>query len=131
VRFVNTHTEAYDAATRDTQRDQLLAEVGEPGLPVVVVGDFNATPAHVGIPAPYVDAWTAAGGDPLGGCTYGHAADLSNPTAVMVDRIDYVWVRDAGVAGCVVRGTDPADRTPGGLWPSDHACVVAELVLGR
>ena len=26
-----------------------------------------------------------------------------------------------------VLGGDPDDRTPSGLWPSDHGCLVVEL----
>jgi hypothetical protein len=43
--------------------------------------------------------------------------------------------RAVGLAGGIeetqpdVVGADPADRTPSGLWPSDHAGVVAELRL--
>ncbi len=126
-RLVNTHTEAWDETVRNAQRDELLAAVGDPGRPVVVVGDFNATPDAVGMPGEYVDAWAVAGrgGD---GLTCGQIADLSGESALNV-RIDYVWVRDGRVLGCWVVGARPGDRTPSGLWPSDHAGVVAELTL--
>ncbi len=125
-RFVNTHTEAYDEQIRNAQRDELLAAVGTPGLPVVVVGDFNAVPGKVGMPADYVDAWVAGGGGG-DGHTCGQAADLANPDSALRMRIDYVWVRDVAVEACWVRGADAVDRVPTGLWPSDHACVVADL----
>ena len=64
VVVANTHTEAYDAATRDLQRDELVALLGDPGCPVVILGDFNATPDQVGMPLSYADAWTAAGPPP-------------------------------------------------------------------
>ena len=128
VLVANTHTEAYDVAVRDTQRDELLAALGEPGCPVVVLGDLNADPRHVGVPAPYRDAWLAAGGEPDGGLTSGQDADLANMESRLRDRIDYVFVRDVHVAGCRTVGDRQADRTsPGGLWPSDHAGVVARL----
>ena len=113
LRFVNTHIEAYDAQVRAAQRDELLAAVAEPDVPVVVVGDFNAGPADVGMPAPYVDAWLAAGNDPDGGLTCGQGADLSNPTSQLHERIDYVFVRDARVDGCWVVGDRSEDRTTG------------------
>lgn len=128
VRFVNTHTEAWNAEIRDAQRDELLAAIGEPGFPVVVLGDLNATPDRVGMPEEYVDAWSAAGdGGP--GATCGQAADLANAESSLVSRIDYVFVRGAAVTGCRVVGGEPGDRTAGGLWPSDHAGVVADLTL--
>jgi endonuclease/exonuclease/phosphatase family metal-dependent hydrolase len=128
-RFVTTHTEAYDEGIRNAQRDALLAAVGDPEVPVMLVGDFNAPPATVGMPASYLDAWLAAGNDPAAGLTCGQAADLANPESTLARRIDYVFVRDAPVLGCRVIGDQPADRTRGGLWPSDHAGVVAEVGL--
>ncbi|MGZ8738098.1 MAG: endonuclease/exonuclease/phosphatase family protein [Nocardioides sp.] len=126
--IANTHTEAYDAATRDAQRDELLAVIGHPGCPVAVVGDFNAEPSQVGMPAPYVDAWTAAGRDPSAGHTCGQAPDLVNEGCDLRERIDYVFVRDAEVQDCRLVGDREEDRTtPGRLWPSDHAGVVARL----
>ncbi len=128
VVVANTHTEAYDAAVRDRQRDELLALLAGVDGPVVLVGDLNATPELVGVPAPYVDAWLVAGADPHGGHTCGQAADLANPVATLGERIDYVFVRDADVGECRVVGADAGDRTsPGRLWPSDHAGVVARL----
>ncbi len=124
-RFVNTHLEVYDAATREAQRDELLAATG--GGAVVVAGDLNATPEQVGMPADLTDAWCAAGdGGP--GHTCGQAADLGNEVSALSQRIDYVFVRGLRVIECRVVGAEPGDRTePGGLWPSDHAAVLATL----
>lgn len=128
VVVANTHTEAYDAATRDAQRDELVALLDEPGGPVVVLGDFNATPREVGMPAPYADAWTEAGHDPDRGHTCCQAADLANDSSRLSERIDYVFVRDVDVLDCRVVGASEEDRTsPGRLWPSDHGGVVARL----
>jgi endonuclease/exonuclease/phosphatase family metal-dependent hydrolase len=128
LRFVNTHTEAWDEQVRNAQRDELIAAVGDPGRPVVVVGDFNAAPEQVGMPEEYVDAWVVAGrgGE---GLTCGQSADLTGDSGLDV-RIDYVWVRgDAEVTACWVVGHRPEDRTRSGLWPSDHAGVVAEIAF--
>jgi endonuclease/exonuclease/phosphatase family metal-dependent hydrolase len=130
VLFVNTHTEAWDAGTRDAQRDELLAKVGDPGCPVVLVGDLNASPDAVGLVEPYVDAWLVSGGDPEAGLTCGQDAGLANVASALADRIDYVFVRDVSVRSCQVVGDQPGDRTdPDRLWPSDHAGVVARLAL--
>ncbi len=129
--FADTHTEAYAAEPRDDQRAELVAALaGERRL--VLVGDFNATPERVGMPAELADAWVVAG-NPTDGpeaATCCQAGDLTNPESRLTDRIDYVWVRDATVESCVRVGADPADRTDDGLWPSDHAGVVATLRFG-
>jgi hypothetical protein len=125
VRFVNTHTEAYDGRVRDAQRDEVIAAACDVDVPVVLVGDLNATPDAVGVPAGWTDAWTQGKGD---GFTCGQAADLANETSTLRERIDYVWVRDGEVLSARVAGDRPEDRsTPHRLWPSDHACVVADL----
>lgn len=126
VRFVNTHLEAYDAPTRDAQRDELLGVAGDLEGPVILAGDFNADPRSVGMPAVYQDAWAVAGG-PGPGHTCGQAADLAHEDSRLGERIDYVWVRNATVLSCRLAGDRPEDRTVGGLWPSDHACVVADV----
>lgn len=128
VRVVNTHLEAYDDHVRDAQRGEVLAAIGDPGHPVAVIGDFNARPDAVRMAAPYVDAWLAAGGDPAGGFTCGQSAGLVNEQSALRERIDYVFVRDAAVIACRVVGDQPEDRSRrAGLWPSDHAGVVARL----
>jgi endonuclease/exonuclease/phosphatase family metal-dependent hydrolase len=129
-RFVDTHFEAFDERARDADRDELLALIGDTDVPVVVVGDFNSPPTTVGMPAEYADAWLAAGNDPAGGFTFGQAPDLSNTESGMRERIDYVFVRGANVVGCRVSGDAQSDRTGAArLWPSDHACLVAELSI--
>jgi endonuclease/exonuclease/phosphatase family metal-dependent hydrolase len=127
-RFVNTHTEAWDGTVRDSQRDEVLAAEGDADTPLILVGDLNAEPAEVGMPGAFLDAWTEAG-DSGPGFTCGQRPDLANPTSALNQRIDYVWVRGADVAGCRVAGAAPEDRTSSGLWPSDHASVVADVRL--
>jgi endonuclease/exonuclease/phosphatase family metal-dependent hydrolase len=129
--FVDTHTEAYDDAARDIQRDELLGSLTEQAETVVIVGDFNAVPGSIGMPAGYVDAWIAAGNTSEGSeaATCGQAGDLRNEESTLRDRIDYVWVRGARVVSATRIGARPEERTADGLWPSDHAGVVAELEL--
>lgn len=108
--------------------------------PPVVVGDFNAAPesdeirrfgGHLTTPVVdnqvLLDAWLfAEAGDP------GFTWDRANPhVAALVEpstRIDYIHVvgRQAGpgrVRSVRRTGTAPV----GGVWPSDHAAVIAEL----
>jgi endonuclease/exonuclease/phosphatase family metal-dependent hydrolase len=124
--FVNTHTEAYAADSRNTQRDELLAAAAGWAGPLVVVGDFNATPADVGMPAEFVDAWVAQGSGP--GLTCCQAPDLGNPESLLHERIDYVWARGAEVEEVALLGEVPLEG-PDLRWPSDHAGVVARLAF--
>jgi endonuclease/exonuclease/phosphatase family metal-dependent hydrolase len=128
LRFLTTHTEAYDAGVRDAQRDELLAlEAGAGDVPVVLVGDLNARPEEVGLPPGWTDAWDAGTGP---GHTCGRSADLLDGAGALGERIDYVWLRGVGVRAARVVGDAPGDRTgPPRLWPSDHAGVVADLAL--
>jgi exonuclease III len=54
--------------------------------------------------------------------------DITSPTSMSGERIDIVFVR-GGVTpqAAEIVGVDPAKRTAAGLWPSDHAGVVATL----
>ncbi len=109
-------------------------------FPPVVCGDFNASPESEEIrmlkgltvcPVEglfFHDAWSVAGGDGSG-ITW----DNVNPYVVEKlepnRRIDYILVgwpeaRGAGhIVDCRVTGNEPI----GGVWPSDHHAVSAEL----
>ena len=97
--FVDTHTEAYDDASRDVQRDELLGSLTDGTETVVIVGDFNAVPGSMGMPAGFVDAWLAAGRPSEGpeAATCCQAGDLATRSRPLKERIDYVWVRGARV----------------------------------
>jgi endonuclease/exonuclease/phosphatase family metal-dependent hydrolase len=116
----------------------------ESGLPPVVTGDLNAVPESDEVrlleglltePAVpdllLVDAWRYA--DPADrGITWSranpHAAKTGEPDA----RIDYVLVgTPQGAGSALITGARVAgDRPRDGVWPSDHAAVVVDLVLG-
>lgn len=143
-RFVNTHLEAFHPLIRLQQAQELLAPegpVGSAGTPVVLVGDLNSGPE---LPVPenrlafqallgagLVDTWAVAHpGDP--GFTAGFNELLTDPSAegALEHRVDHVLVTpDIAVVGSRLVGTDPDDRTVSGMWPSDHAGVVATLAL--
>ena len=74
------------------------------------------------------DAWNKD--DP--GFTYGQDPDLLNPDSKLSYRIDLILYRggsnaDFNVENIELVGDKQADKTPSGLWPSDHAGVVATL----
>jgi len=130
-RFVTTHLEAFSPLVRNAQAAQLLAGPAATDLPVVVVGDVNSGPgSDLGaygtlLGGGFSDAWTGGPGQ-----TCCHVVDLHDPNPALTKRIDLVLIRGGfeTVAADVV-GEDPADRTASGLWPSDHAGVVATLRL--
>ena len=89
--------------------------------------------------AGFQDTWLARGGRPDEGLTCCQDVDLRNAESMLTRRLDYVWVRGSTghYGGPEVRGVrsevlgdQQSDRTvPDGLWPSDHAGVVADMVL--
>ncbi len=137
-RFVTTHLESFSPILQVIQGNELLLGPANTNLPIVMVGDFNsdAEPTGTGpdktptyqhlINAGFVDAWSQAGLGPVFTCC--QAADLRNEPSSLNERIDLVLFRgqftvtDADIVGEAV-----VDRTASGLWPSDHAGVVATL----
>ena len=53
---------------------------------------------------------------------------INNPVSNLITRVDYVLVRGPVQAShAVLVGADPSTRTALGLWPSDHAGLVATI----
>lgn len=137
LRFVTTHLEvASSRAARRVQAGQASELVTGPArteLPVVIAGDFNARP---GSPTyrklrdqGFADAWTSANPDGPPGNTCCHTVGLNDPASQPKKRIDLILTRGPVVARTAfVVGADPADFKRG-TWPSDHAGVVADLVI--
>jgi hypothetical protein len=129
-RFVNTHPEAFDDDVNAAQIAELLEAPLATSLPVVLVGDLNATPTSTSMAplfsAGFVDtAVSAASNDPGPTCCFNAAVTGGTLTS----RIDYVLYRGRFEPVAQRRvGHLPEDRI-GGLYPSDHAGVVADLVL--
>ncbi|MGD8762649.1 MAG: hypothetical protein PVG87_10115, partial [Desulfobacteraceae bacterium] len=149
VRFFNTHLEVklpdpyqpLSALIQSAQATELITLIGlqnyfdPPMGPVIVVGDINSSPEDetvvIGpftivppytqfVLSGYADVWTLRPGKPKGlTCCYDE--DLSI-TADLYERIDVIFssAEPDRVKANVV-GNDEADRTPSGLWPSDHA----------
>lgn len=110
-------------------------------VPPIVCGDFNADPESdeirmmtglTAVPVPklvFIDAWRAGGTGP------GPTWDNRNPFAAADHepdrRIDYVFVgypREGGI-GKVVHAERLGTEPVGGVWPSDHLGVVADIRL--
>jgi len=137
-RFLSTHLDGdclpYTTAIQQAQAAEILAGPGASPLPLVFVGDLNSASDGTGvtynslISAGFVDAWAEEGrGD---GFTCCQADDLLNSVSSLSQRIDLVLLRGAVTAvDAEVYGDRLQDRTPSGLWPSDHVGVVARFLL--
>jgi endonuclease/exonuclease/phosphatase family metal-dependent hydrolase len=134
-RLVNTHLDPTSPVVQVAQANELLAGPASTSLPLVFVGDYNSPADGTGsatygnlIAAGLQDSWTQVHpGEP--GYTSTQNADLMNPTSLLSERIDLVLHRGGLTAiSAELVGEDPADRTPSGLWPSDHAGIVATLI---
>lgn len=132
-RFATTHLDPAADPLRLAQAAEFLSGPGATWLPLVWLGDFNATPGS----SPYAaitaagleDAW--AGKYPgAPGFTWGHAEDLRNPLPTLDRRIDHVFTRGPfEVEEAELVGDELGDRLASGMWPSDHAGVVVTLEL--
>jgi endonuclease/exonuclease/phosphatase family metal-dependent hydrolase len=137
-RFATTHLEADDEDIRSLQAFDMIAGAANTTLPLVFVGDFNVTAPVPSDPtygrfltAGFVDAWTRKRPSDQG-FTCCQAPNLLNPTSLLNQRIDLVLFRGAfHVDDIRLVGEKPSDKTPSGLWPSDHAGVVATLRIPR
>jgi hypothetical protein len=112
--------------------------------PVVLMGDLNDQPGsplyNVLTGAAFTDVWPLLHEGETGN-TCCHEYDLANATAAFTKRIDYIFVRGMQHPGSdypsslmTLVGDDPADRVTGPaypIWPSDHAGLVATMLVVR
>lgn len=140
LRFIVTHLESAATPLTIAQAGEVLAGPANTRLPVIVAGDMNSNasdPSDPGYPAygsfvgsgGFEDAWVAANGS-LSGFTCCQSETLKNAASHLNQRIDFLLVRGGLQTGSgELWGEEPGDRTPDGLWPSDHAGVSADFVL--
>jgi endonuclease/exonuclease/phosphatase family metal-dependent hydrolase len=152
IKVVNTHLEPqYTApafipanAIQAAQAAELMAILGGEAGPVLLLGDFNSAPGvdnGLPLPTPYeiitgagfIDAWTLRRGPARPGFTCCQDSGLMNRRSALDQRIDIVWFRSGAgephLAWARTAGDRHADKTPSGLWPSDHAGTAARLLL--
>lgn len=149
---VTVHTEGTDLTAYGIDYHQLHAqqmqdvvdEVDKYDAPAVVFGDLNdgegSLMYDVMTGAGFADAWRSLRPG-VSGNTFGHLSDLSDDGpgfGLFTQRIDFVWTRGLGHAARDVNGTItrygmlPSDQVAGPdgmIWPSDHAGLVATLLL--
>jgi endonuclease/exonuclease/phosphatase family metal-dependent hydrolase len=127
--YFNTHFDHVGEISRRESARLLLSKVEQvagPQGPVILTGDFNATPDSepVGIlmgEGGFSDARTRSQTAPRGPDSTWNAFRAVEPGR----RIDFVFVRGA----VAVWSHEIVDRTFDGRFPSDHLPVVAELGL--
>ena len=138
-RVVNTHLEAFEesdtmASVRVEQTEELVASLGAETLPIILLGDFNTNAPdgaayQILLNAGYVDLWQM---DSEGtGNTCCQPGELKNEESLLSVRIDQIFVRNMALPTSIMThtiGDTPSERLASGLWPSDHAGVVASLV---
>jgi endonuclease/exonuclease/phosphatase family metal-dependent hydrolase len=125
--FLNTHLEAGNDAISAAQASELIAGPLRSTKPVVAVGDFNSGPG--GPPTAYArltarnngkmrDAAASSGNT----CCF---PEILTFTGSLSERIDLILTNPASVKTLAVTRTGAAQV--GGIYPSDHAGVVAKL----
>ncbi len=138
-RIVSTHLETAEASptTQLSQAAELISMLSSETLPIVLVGDMNSdadgsTTASIAnlLAAGYVDAWTESGTTEAE-YTCCQLELLASDSSNLSRRIDYILLSDVFEVVKMNRvGADLEDRSaPSGLWPSDHAGLVATIRL--
>ncbi len=133
VRVVATHLESFSATVQQAQGAELVAGPASSSLPVIIAGDLNTGPlASGGFVTPtyqqilnggFVDTWPVTNPGVPGLTNAFHAEDPYGPS-VPDKRIDLVLVKgNLQPMSDTLLGTSPVD----GLWPSDHAGVIATV----
>lgn len=137
--FIDTHLESFDAGIRELQGDELRAGPANTSLPLIIAMDSNAQafplpqdPTYVDfISAGYNDVWSKIFPKRAGLTCCQDEAD-NNPASQLYQRIDLVLtLGKVKPWGAVLIGNNPRSRLPDGLWPSDHAALVAGVVVGN
>ncbi|WP_207655738.1 endonuclease/exonuclease/phosphatase family protein [Vallitalea okinawensis] len=132
-RLVNTHLEGDSTEVRLAQANELLKNACATNLPLILMGDFNTdadgndNPTYeLFIDSGFIDAWNIVG--KCSGFTAFQARDLLNAISTLSERIDFIFIRnDFKVLNIATVGNLQKDRTSIGLWPSDHAGIIATL----
>jgi hypothetical protein len=136
-RYICTHLEEETAPVIQMAQAQELLGSLDHNTPVVLVGDLNADPLHRNGTTTYdeftqsgfKDAWTALHPhNRTGGLTWGHDADLADPTQRFVWRLDLVLYRGNAFQPEELEILDARlHHTQAPLWPSDHGAVAVQF----
>jgi hypothetical protein len=135
--YINTHLESFDPTIRELQGGELRAGPASSSLPVIIAMDSNAQAFPLPKDPTYTD-FRAAGYHDVwsrlfpknAGLTCCQSEPDNNPVSELYQRIDLVLtVGRVEAFGASLVGTDPKSRLKDGLWPSDHAALVADVIV--
>ncbi len=136
-RFIGTHLDSVDPGINQQQGEEIRLGPANTSLPVIVAMDANsqAYPSPQGatyvdfMAAGFQDVWSEARpGDP--GLTCCLPQPENNFEGQLYQRIDLILTFGNIEAQRAARfGIDESSQTPGGLWPSDHTAVAAQLAV--
>jgi hypothetical protein len=135
-RFITTHLEVDPAPAQVQQGVEIVGGPANTRLPVVFVCDCNSRADGTGtltyanlLGAGFDDAWLERHPH-RAGLTCCQDEKLRNDVSELNRRIDLIMLRGHWqVLHARVVGNRPGDRTASGLWPSDHAGVIATIRL--
>lgn len=136
-RFIGTHLESIDPTVRELQGGELRVGPANTSLPVIIAMDSNAQAAPLPQDATYIDFIVAGFNDAWSqlfpntpGFTCCQVPSVNNVASQLYQRIDLVLTfGNINAQNIGIFGADAASTTSGGLWPSDHAGVAAQLVI--
>jgi endonuclease/exonuclease/phosphatase family metal-dependent hydrolase len=136
MRFITTHLDAFVPQIRLAQASEILAGPANTTLPVLIAGDMNTTTTTATYAAltgaGFADVWASLERSAPGLTCCQTLPAIDNPTSTLYERIDLMLTRGGLDAKRISRvGADPSTRTPSGLWPSDHAGLVAGFDFAR
>jgi endonuclease/exonuclease/phosphatase family metal-dependent hydrolase len=137
-RLVNTHLEAFgDPRIREAQAKQLTKGPLKTSGQVILVGDLNSGDQRDNEPEKPGDQLAFAALTRFGfknngarqSCCY---TNLFDPALRFGHTVDHVLSKPGlATVKASITGKNPAERTPSGLWPSDHGGVVSTVRLRR
>ncbi len=142
-RVITTHLENFSLLIQEAQAMELVNGPANSDVPVVLAGDFNSDADssdpqlsgsyNILIDAGFIDAWRILHAGDAGYTWPLHGEDPFTPLATPNQRIDLILAKsgDRGIEAdsLALIGNTLSDLTPSGLWPSDHAGVVATFTL--
>lgn len=136
-RFIDTHLESFSAALREAQGAELRAGPANTPLPVVLAMDSNSQAFPFPQDSTYLDFVAAGYSDVwsellpfLPGFTCCQSEADNNSVSELSQRIDLILTKGpVAPLAITLLDADARSRLPDGLWPSDHAAVIAGVVV--
>src|SRR3954471_15302185 len=135
-RLVNTHLEAFgDPKIREAQAKELTKGPLKTSEQVILVGDLNSGDSRDNEPEKPGDELAFAALTKFGfknngarqSCCY---ENLFDPAALFDHTVDHVLSKPGlKTVKASITGKTRSERTPSGLWPSDHGGVISTVRL--